>query len=140
MVELLAESDLQLPGSRSGKVTYQDPCRLGRHLEVYDAPRQAIAASGMALVEMPNNRARSICCGTSAWTHCGATSKQIQVDRLREAQATGAELLVTSCPKCQIHFKCAQEGTGLDEDLNIEIRDLVTVIAECCVDDQESIR
>ncbi len=134
IAQLLAESDLQLPGSRSGKVTYQDPCRLGRHMEVYDEPRQVITASGMELVEMPNNRARSICCGTSAWTHCGATSKRIQVDRLREAQATGAELLVTSCAKCQIHFKCAQEGPRLDESLNIEIRDLVTLIAELCVE------
>ena len=41
---------------------------------------------------------------------CGKLSKQIQIDRLTEAKATGAELLVTACPKCQIHLKCAMNG------------------------------
>jgi len=52
------------------------------------------------------------------------------VDRLREARATGAELLITACAKCQIHFKCAMDDVGLGEEIGMEIRDLVTLVDE----------
>ena len=128
--ELLAKSELGPGNLQSTRITYQDPCRLGRHLGVYDAPRQVMEALGLELVEMENNRGRAICCGTSAWTHCGATAKCIQVDRLKEARATGAEVLVTACVKCQIHLKCAQNDAHLDEALQIEVKDLTTLVAE----------
>jgi Fe-S oxidoreductase/coenzyme F420-reducing hydrogenase delta subunit len=116
--------------NRKSKITYHDPCRLGRYLKVYDEPRQVIALMGAELVEMENCRARSLCCGSSGWTNCGATAKSIQVDRLREARATGATTLVTACAKCQIHFRCAQADTQLGEELAIEIKDLTTLLAE----------
>jgi heterodisulfide reductase subunit D len=112
------------------KVTYHDPCRLGRHLGVYDAPRQVIEALGLELVEMEHSGKNALCCGTSCWTNCGAVNKQIQVDRLREAQATSAELLVTACPKCQIHFKCALDDAQVGEEIGMEIRDLITLVDE----------
>jgi Fe-S oxidoreductase len=111
-------------------VTFQDPCRLGRYMGVYDQPRQLLLNLGLQLAEMDHHGSRSICCGTSAWTQCGATAKCIQVDRLREARATGSDLLVTSCVKCQIHFKCAQNDPVLEDGLRIEVRDLVTLVAE----------
>jgi len=112
------------------RVTYQDPCRLGRHLGIYDAPRSALAGLGFDLVEMERTRHTSLCCGTSCWTDCGQVSKNIQVERLKEAKATGAEVLVTACVKCQIHFKCAQEDPALQQEIGIEIRDLTTLLAE----------
>ena len=96
----------------------------------YEAPRQAIAALGFELVEMRRHAESSLCCGTTCWTSCGQVSKNIQVERLDEARATGAELLVTACQKCQIHFKCAQNDPLLGEELSIQIRDLTTLIAE----------
>jgi Fe-S oxidoreductase len=128
--ELVAQSDWQPAGAGRGAVTYQDPCRLGRHLGIYEDPREVLARLGYELVEMPNNRGRAMCCGTSAWTHCGATAKEIQVDRLEEAKATGADRLVTACAKCQIHFRCAQDDPRVAESARIEIRDLTTLIAE----------
>ncbi|MEW6092518.1 MAG: (Fe-S)-binding protein [Chloroflexota bacterium] len=132
--ELLAQHGLSisepsddLPTTR---VTYQDPCRLGRHLGIYDAPRQVIEGIGLELVEMERNRASSQCCGTSCWRACGQVSKGIQVERLQEAKATGAETLVTTCLKCQIHLKCAQNDPILGEKIAIEIRDLTTLVAE----------
>jgi Fe-S oxidoreductase len=115
-------------------VTFQDPCRLGRHLGVYDAPRQVIKGLGLELVEMPRHRENALCCGTNGWTHCGAANKQIQADRLREAQSTGAGVLVTACLKCQIHFRCAMQDQQLGEELNIEIKDLATLVAEALAD------
>jgi len=119
MSQLLAQHESQLPNSISGRVTYHDPCRLGRHMGVYEQPRQVIAAIGLEMAEMAHNRGRAVCCGTSAWTHCGPTAKSIQVERLREACAAGAETLVTTCVKCQIH-----------DELDIEIKDLTTLVAE----------
>jgi len=129
----------KLGGIEGGlKVTYHDPCRLGRHLGVYDSPRQVIEALGMELVEMEHSGKNALCCGTSCWTNCGAVNKQIQVDRLREAQATGAELLVTACPKCQIHFKCALDDAKVAGEMGIEICDLVTLVDEAMA--QEELR
>ncbi len=113
-------------------VTFHDPCRLGRHLGIYEPPREIMKAiPGLKLVEMEHSAADSICCGTSAWTNCGSYSKRIREERLLEARATGAELLVTACPKCQIHFKCAMVDKGAEKgpDVNMEVMDLVNLVA-----------
>ncbi len=141
ITQLLAESNLAdfslvtdhspIPGGDNGlRVTFQDPCRLGRHLGVFDAPRKVMADFGFDLVEMPRHSQASLCCGTSCWRACGQVSKGIQVERLEEARATGAKMLVTACLKCQIHFKCAQNDPLLGEKIGIPIRDLTTLIAE----------
>jgi Fe-S oxidoreductase len=112
------------------RATYQDACRLSRHLGVYEEPRALLHASGLELVEMERTQRSSLCCGTSCWSACGKVSKNIQVERLKEAKATGAELLITTCIKCQIHFKCAQQDPALENDIDIPIRDLTTVLAD----------
>jgi Fe-S oxidoreductase len=113
-----------------GPVTYQDACRLGRYQGVYQEPRSLIDQLGFQLVEMDHHQHSSLCCGTSCWSTCGQMNKKIQVERLKEARATGAERLITSCVKCQIHFKCAQKDPALGSELEIEIRDLTTLLAE----------
>jgi Fe-S oxidoreductase len=134
--ELLASSDLRFTqyafpkGDLSARITFHDPCRLGRHLGIYDAPRQALGRMGLELVEMQRVRANALCCGTNGWTHCAAANKAIQVDRLREARATGAELLVTACIKCQIHFKCAMQDQRLEEEIGMKIKDLAVLAVE----------
>jgi len=112
-------------------MTYQDPCRLGRHSGVYDEPRAVLnEIPGLELVEMDRNREGSLCCGTSSWINCDLTSKKIQAARLTSAKATGAETLVTACPKCQIHFKCALQDGLLAKNAAIEIKDLAVITAE----------
>jgi Cysteine-rich domain. len=80
---------------------------------------------------MEHNKEESICCGTSAWTNCNSYSKEIRVDRLREAKATGAETLITCCPKCQIHFKCAMTSRTEERspEVEMELMDLVNLAA-----------
>lgn len=114
------------------KVTYHDPCRLGRHLGIYEPPRRVLEAiPGIELVEMKQNREESLCCGTSAFTNCDSYSKQIRIERLLEAKATGAETLITSCPKCRIHFRCAMVNKGEEKgsDVEIEVMDIVNLVA-----------
>jgi Fe-S oxidoreductase len=100
---------------------------------VYDAPRKVLGAiPGVELVEMEHSGADAICCGVSSWVSCGATAKSIQMARLAEAKATGADVLVTACPKCQIHFRCALSGRvpGDRADVEIPIEDLTSIVAK----------
>ena len=124
-------SNLQSPISKvKGKtVTFHDPCRLGRHLGIYDAPRKVLEGLGYKVVEMRHARRNALCCGTNGWTHCDAANKAIQVQRLREAKATGADMMVTACLKCQIHFKCALMDARLKDEIGIEMVDLATLVA-----------
>ncbi|MDI6887833.1 MAG: heterodisulfide reductase-related iron-sulfur binding cluster, partial [Candidatus Thermoplasmatota archaeon] len=115
------------------RVTYQDPCRLGRHLGIYDAPRNILTTIfDDKFVEMERNKADSSCCGVSAWLNCDSNSKQIQLERIAEARATGADTLITACPKCQIHFRCAMyESETLEKIRKIEkidVCDLAQVV------------
>jgi len=129
--EAIEKQQLSFKETRK-KLTYQDPCRLGRHLGVYDPPREVIEAiPGVELVEMKHNREESLCCGTSAFTNCDLYSKQIRVERLLEAKATGADTLITTCPKCQIHFRCAMVNKAEEKgpDIEIEVMDMVNLVA-----------
>lgn len=113
------------------KITYHDPCRLSRHMEVIDPPRDALNAIGeIELLEMAHSKNRSNCCGTSSWMNCDIHSKMIQASRIKEAKDTGAEMMVTSCPKCMIHLKCAQKDPNNAEMLAIEIKDFAEIIAQ----------
>ena len=127
--ELLASTQYPIPKVRGETVTFHDPCRLGRHLGIYDAPREVLASLGYKLVEMRHSRRNATCCGTNGWTHCDASNKAIQVQRLREAKATGADRMVTACLKCQIHFKCALMDERLKDEIGIEMVDWAMLVA-----------
>ncbi|MBD3370153.1 (Fe-S)-binding protein [Candidatus Fermentibacteria bacterium] len=131
--EFLADQTekLDLSENKQTRATYQDPCRLGRHLGVYDQPRELLeAVPGVELVEMPRSGVRAICCAGSTWSNCDRFAKKIQVERLREARDTGADVLVTACPKCQIHLKCAMNDPNIGEEISIEMRDAAELVAE----------
>jgi len=128
--EAISSNKLKLR-SLDRMVTFQDACRLGRHLGIYDEPRKAIAAvPDIKFVEMARNRNRAICCGVSAWMNCTTYSKSIQLARLREAKETEADLLVLSCPKCEVHFNCAMNDEKAGKEVKIETIQLVTLIAD----------
>jgi Fe-S oxidoreductase len=131
--EFLAEhaDRLKPKDAAARRVTFQDPCRLGRHLGVYDAPRQLLAAlPGVEVAEMRHSRESAICCAGGAWSSCDRFAKQIQVGRLREARETGAEVLVTACPKCRIHLACAMKDPNLSGEIGLPMKDLAEVLAE----------
>lgn len=130
ITELVAENIGKLKFKNADyEITFQDPCRLGRYMGVFDQPRTALASiPGVKFREMPHNRQGALCCGTTNWTNCDATSKQIQRARLTEATGTGAKTLVTACPKCQIHFRCAECGVE-SERTGIELMDFVNMVA-----------
>ncbi|GAC1325571.1 MAG: (Fe-S)-binding protein [Mycobacteriales bacterium] len=131
----LVESGKLEPHDRlDAKVTYHDPCYLGRHNKVYDEPRSVIdAVPGVEQVEMKRCRNRGFCCGAGGarmWME-ERTGKRINVERTDEALGTGADVIATSCPYCLIMLDDAvnqrrSEGTGG----NVKVIDIAQLLAD----------
>ncbi len=112
------------------KLTFQDSCRLNRLAGGPELPRKLLhRLQPRSFTEMQDHGMAAICCGNCAWTGCDSFSKALQVKRLRQAKATGSDLLVTACPKCQIHLRCAMEDPFLGKELEMEMMDLASVLA-----------
>ncbi|MGZ4857825.1 MAG: (Fe-S)-binding protein [Methanobacteriaceae archaeon] len=121
-----------LPYSREEKVTYHDPCHLGRHMKEYQAPRDVLKKTAI-LVEMSRNRELARCCGAGSGVKsaCPKISHEVAKMRLEDARKTGSELLVTCCPFCILNLKSADEssenenyGESEDSRERLEILDL----------------
>lgn len=87
-------------------VTYHDSCHLGRHMEVFDAPREVIESVGN-LVEMENIRDESLCCGAGGGVKSAypEIADEMAKSRLKQAKDTGCETLITACPFCKLNLK-----------------------------------
>ena len=130
LAPLIEKGELTL-GKLEQSVTYQDPCTLGRYSRIFNEPRQILdSIDSLEVIEMADNREKALCCGASPWVHCGLVNKQIQKERLAQAGATGAQVLVTACPKCQIHLTCAQKNAENNDICQIEIKDLYALAAQ----------
>jgi Fe-S oxidoreductase len=113
------------------RVTYQDPCRLGRMAGRFREPRELMGMiPGLKLREMESHGPGSLCCGNSAFINCDAYSKRIQVQRLTEAKRAQADLLVTACPKCMIHLACAMRDPHQPQSLGLQIKGLPSLLAD----------
>lgn len=130
IAEQLEENNLKLKKPKYN-VTFQDPCRLGRHLGIYDEPRQVLLHNdGEHYTEMMQNNKKSLCCGVSAWMNCDITSKGIQKERLRQAKQTGSDVLTVACPKCHIHLSCTMKDDFVKENYAVDIKDISSVVLE----------
>jgi Fe-S oxidoreductase len=114
------------------KVTYHDPCFLGKQNHVFDEPRAIIRAiPGVELVEMDRNRERSLCCeggGGRMWAEGTNLEERLAFQRVHEAAATGAEVLAVACPFCLLTLEDAVKVQGLDEKLRVmDIMELVNL-------------
>jgi Fe-S oxidoreductase len=131
--EILDKERLKLRKEVHKKVTYHDPCYLGRHSQVFDEPRKLIQRiPGIELVEMENTRADSDCCGMGGgrmWTETpkGLVSSQtIAERRIQQALDTGADILLTACPFCNISLNDAVKSLNKEDHLKvIDITELI---------------
>ena len=118
LAELIAGGRLRFEHPYPAKVTFHDPCYLGRRNDVYDPPRQVLAAiPGLDIVEMPRSRDDALCCGGGGgrmWMDTKAGERFSDL-RTREATDTGADLLVTACPHCIacLEDSLKQSGSGM---------------------------
>jgi Fe-S oxidoreductase len=130
--ELIKEKKIKFTKKVPMKVTYHDPCHLGRHLGdngVYDAPRNVLKSlPGIDLVEMERNRENAWCCGAGAGVSQANAELALWTanERLKEARATGATALVTACPWCERNFKDAIKEYGE----KIEIYDIAEIASK----------
>jgi Fe-S oxidoreductase len=133
LASLIERGQLKLTGKLPYRVTYQDPCYLGRYNGVYDAPRRVLRALGVKLVEMPRSRGNSLCCGGGGgrvWMEeIGEVHSRPSESRVREAAALeDVQFLAVACPKDYVMFTDALKTTGLEGRL--AIKDLTELVAE----------
>ncbi len=131
LFELLSEGRLSLKGEYPKKVTYHDPCYLGRHNGIYDEPRGVLTKiPGLDLQEMPESRSDSLCCGGGGGRVWMETLKAERFCDLRIEQAigVGAEVLATSCPYCITMLEDSRLTTGVEE--KIEVKDITEIIQD----------
>lgn len=133
--EVMAEHADKFTKKDRGSVTYHDSCRLGRFMDVYDEPREALIKAGFDILEMNDNREDSLCCGVPTWVSCNDENKRIREKKLDDALGTGASRLVVPCPKCEIHLKCTQVDRSEKGRYPIEIVNLATLMRESLEDE-----
>lgn len=113
------------------KVTWHDPCYLGRHNGVFDEPREVLRhLPGVQFNEMESHGQESLCCGGGGGRIWMETKKGERFSdlRLKQAQDVGAEVLVTACPYCITNF--TDSSLGLPDDKKIEVRDITEVLQQ----------
>lgn len=128
--ELLQSGKLPLPVNSNGSVTYHDPCYLGRHNGVYDAPRAVVRSLGFELKEPPRNRSNSFCCGAGGaqfWKQEEKGNERVSTNRFRELKETGAKTVATACPFCMRML--SDELANEEPEAAVEILDIAEVVA-----------
>ncbi len=124
VAQLIEEGRLELPNEigvdgRPVKVTYHDPCFLGKQNRIYDEPRAILQAiPGVELVEMDRSRERSLCCeggGGRMWAEGTNLEERLAFQRVHEAADTGAEILAVACPFCLLTLEDAVKVQKLDD-------------------------
>jgi Fe-S oxidoreductase len=131
LAELIEEGRLELTGEFAKRVTWHDPCYLGRHNGIYDPPRDLLKRlAGLELVEMTDSRKDSLCCGGGGGRIWMDTPKGERFADIRVAQAkeAGAEVLVTSCPYCISNFE--ESRLSLADDDPLQVKDLTEILLE----------
>jgi Fe-S oxidoreductase len=128
--EMIQQGKIELSELKA-KVTYHDPCFLGRYNGIYDAPREILKSiPGIELIEMERTRENSFCCGGGSGNFVmdllGRSEESPSRIRVREAHETGAEILVVACPSCMMMLDDAVKDEGLEGELTVkDITELV---------------
>ena len=127
--QLIVSGKLVLNPDGNEKITFHDPCYLGRQNQIVHDPRQALQLSGNTLVEMPRHGMKSFCCGAGGaqmWKEEEPGDERVSTNRFREAQATGADALAVGCPFCMVMLTDA----GKDANSALKVLDIAEIVAE----------
>jgi Fe-S oxidoreductase len=111
---LVKEGRLKPVNKATNKLTYHDPCYLGRHNQIYEPPRELLESTGVEVIEMPRNKERSFCCGAGGgrmWME-EKLGTRINLNRVDEAIATGAQEVAVGCPFCRVMVSDGMTGRG----------------------------
>jgi Fe-S oxidoreductase len=129
IADLIGRGKLRLNGAQLEKVTFHDPCYLGRHNGIVAEPRTALAKAGMTLLEMERSGTDSFCCGAGGaqmWKEEEHGAAAVNLTRYAEARRTDAETLAVACPFCatMMHDANNEEGAPM------KVRDVADVVAD----------
>jgi Fe-S oxidoreductase len=132
LAEIMKSGALAVQGY-GANVTYHDPCYLGRHNDIYEAPREILnAIPGLDLVEMKRNKKNAFCCGGGGGNFytdmLGGGENSANRIRAREAAETGAEILAVACPLCAKMMEDGIRAEGLEERL--AVKDVAEIVME----------
>ncbi len=131
LLELMNEGRLELKGEYPKKVTYHDPCYLGRHNNIYDEPRDLLSlVAGLELVELEESGKNSLCCGGGGgriWMDTPQEERFSDI-RLKQAKEVEARILATSCPYCITNFE--ESRLNLEYEDFLEIKDITEIVNE----------
>jgi Fe-S oxidoreductase len=136
---LLANQSITLPeGFDTRKLTYHDPCYIGRYNDIYEEPRRVLnVLNSKGVTEMRRNRNKSFCCGGGggrAWME-ETIGKRVNQTRVNEALDTGAEVLAAACPFCITMFDDGIKGVEAEEKMQIE--DIAEIVVQAIEAPQE---
>jgi len=126
--QLVADGRLTPVTPVEERVTYHDPCYLGRHNKVYSPPRELIAAAGADFVEMPRNSERGFCCGAGGarmWME-EKIGTRVNGERTDEALATGAKTIAIGCPFCRVMLSdgVAEAQADVEREEQVQVMDV----------------
>lgn len=132
LADLLKDGRLKFNGSFAKKVTYHDPCYLGKHNGIFDEPREVLTGiPGVELIEMDRSREKSLCCeggGVRMWVEGTNPGTRLAQLRVKEALETGAEVLATACPFCLLTLDEAVKHLNAEE--KIRVLDVAEIAAQ----------
>jgi Fe-S oxidoreductase len=131
--DLIDSGQLDMTGAKlEERMVYHDSCYLGRHNDVYMAPRKVLGSlKGIEIVEAERNGTKGMCCGAGGarmWME-ESTGKQVNVERSQELIATGATRIATACPFCYIMIDDGVKAQGMEED-QVKVGDLAMHVLE----------
>jgi len=133
MDRLISEGTLEFKREFPMKVVYHDPCDIGRHMNIYEPPRNVLqAVPGLELMEFKMNRALAKCCGGGGGLkgYDGDLSSVLAEKRVAEAMDMGAEVIVSACPTCKSNLKLAAAKLQRERRQRMKVMDITEVVAE----------
>ncbi|VVB74897.1 CoB--CoM heterodisulfide reductase iron-sulfur subunit D [Candidatus Tiddalikarchaeum anstoanum] len=125
LLDAVITKKLKLKRKFDEKITYHDPCHLGRYAGIYEEPRKLLKQLGFTIIEMARNRESSLCCGAGGGlqNNSKSVSERVTKMRLNEARLLKVKKLITACPMCYHQFKKYEDG--------LKILDISEVLLEC---------
>ncbi len=131
--KLLKEGRIQIEGGdfKGRRITYHDPCYLGRANNIYEAPRELIEKLDVALVEMKRCKTKGLCCGAGGaqmFKEAEPGKKEINIERTEEALATGAKIVATGCPFCNTMITDGVKNK--EQEAEVKVMDLAELVAQ----------
>ena len=127
--KLISTRKLALPNEFKAKVTYHDPCHLGRHSKVFEEPRNILKKiKGIDFVEMERNRENSRCCGAGGGYKSAFNDFAVNIaaERIRDAEAVGADIIATACPFCVLNLRAGAKKIGS----KVKVMDITEILVQ----------